>query len=365
LIRPIKCKRMINVTKTFLPPVEEFQKYVKDIFDRTWLTNNGPLVNELELKLKNYLDLTHLLFLNNGTIAIQIAIKALGLKGEIITTPFSYVATTSSIVWENCEPVFVDVDENDFTIDPSLIESAITPRASAILATHVYGNPCRIAEIEKIAALHHLKVIYDAAHCFGTKYKGKSVFFYGDISTSSFHATKLFHTAEGGAVFTKEPELLRKMSLLRNFGHTSPVSFEGAGINAKSSEFHAAMGLCVLKYIDEILAKRKNQWMNYKEKLKNLEAGFLSINPDCEFNYAYFPIVFQTQEQLEKAVTELNNKYVYPRRYFYPALSTLDYVNKQSCPVAENIASKVICLPLFHDLSLEEQDMICNILLGI
>jgi dTDP-4-amino-4,6-dideoxygalactose transaminase len=354
---------IINVTKAFLPPKEEYNIYLEKIWSSVWLTNNGPLLNELELKLKEYLNLEHLLFICNGTIAIQMAIKALNLKGDIITTPFSYVATTSSIVWENCNPVFVDIDENDFNINPQLIEKAITPDTTAILVTHVYGNACKIDEIHNIATKYKLKVIYDAAHCFGTLYKGKSVFEYGDISTCSFHATKIFHTVEGGAVFTRDPQLLRTLSLLRNFGHTSPITFEGAGINAKNSEFHSAMGLCVLKYIKPILEKRKSQWLYYSQKLKGLRVQFLRINPDCEFNYSYFPIVFQSEELLNKSIEALNNQYVYPRKYFYPSLSTLDYVSSSQCPISEKVASKVLCLPLYHDLTNEDQDMICRILL--
>jgi dTDP-4-amino-4,6-dideoxygalactose transaminase len=356
---------MINVTKTFLPPIEEYTCYIQDIYKRGWITNNGPILNELELKLKEFLGLNHLICVCNGTVALQMAIKALHLKGDIITTPFSYVATVSSIVWENCNPVFVDIDENDFNINPALIEAAITPRTSAILATHVYGNPCKIDEIEKIASRYNLKVIYDAAHCFGTKYKGESVFKFGSVATTSFHATKIFHTVEGGAICTNEPELLRKLSLLRNFGHTSPVTFEGVGINAKNSEMHAAMGLCVLKYIDEILQNRKKQWLHYREKLKGLRVNFLKLNSDAEFNYAYFPIVFKSEELLEKSISALNNQYVFPRRYFYPSLSTLDYVNQIKCPVAESISPRVLCLPLYHDLTIEEQDMICRILLRV
>ena len=234
---------MIPVTKPFLPPKEEYEDFLRGIWSRNWLTNNGPLVNELELRLKEYLKVKHLLYLSNGTIALQIAIKALGLKGEIITTPFSYVATTSSIVWENCKPVFVDIDPKTLNIDPEKLETAITKKTTAILATHVYGNPCDIEAIQAIADKHHLKVIYDAAHCFGTKYKGKSVFEYGDVSTTSFHSTKIFHTVEGGAVFTKDPSMLKRMAYMRNFGHDGPEKFNGVGINGKNSEFHAAMGL--------------------------------------------------------------------------------------------------------------------------
>jgi dTDP-4-amino-4,6-dideoxygalactose transaminase len=216
---------MINITKPFLPPIAEYEQMIKGIWKRNWLTNNGPLVNELELKLKDYLDVDHLLYLNNGTIALQIAIKALGLTGEIITTPFSFVATTSSVVWEGCTPVFVDIDPETLNLDPSKIEAAITEKTTGIIATHVYGNPCDIDRIDAIAAKHNLKVIYDAAHCFGTKYKGKSVFNYGDVSTTSFHATKLYHSIEGGAVFTRNPELLKKMAYMRNFGYNGPEDF--------------------------------------------------------------------------------------------------------------------------------------------
>lgn len=354
---------MIPVTKPFLPPVEEYESYIKHIWKRQWLTNNGPLVNELELQLKEHLGLKHLLYVTNGTIALQMAIKALGLKGEIITTPFSFVATTSSIVWEGCEPVFVDIDPNSLNIDPSKIEAAITPKTTGILATHVYGNPCDIEAIQNIADKHNLKVIYDAAHCFGTKYKGKSVFEYGDISTTSFHATKLFHTIEGGAVFTKDPELLKKMSFLRNFGHNGPEKFEGIGINGKNSEFHAAMGLCNLKYIRPILHQRYNQSIYYNKKLSNLEVQRQKINPEAGFNYAYYPIVFSSESDALAAKEALELRQIFPRRYFYPSLSSLEYVKKFSTPVSDRIAARILCLPLYHELSMEEQDMVVRILL--
>lgn len=359
---------MINVTKPFLPPVEEYQQHIKDIWQRNWLTNNGPLVNELELKLKEYLDLPHMLYLGNGTIAIQIAIKALGLKGEIITTPFSYVATTSSIIWEGCRPVYVDIDPGTFNIDPSKIEAAITPDTSAILATHVYGNPCDIDAIDAIAKKHGLKVIYDAAHCFGSKYKGKSVFGYGDVSTTSFHATKLYHTTEGGAVFTGDPELLKKMAFLRNFGHNGPEVFAEVGINGKNSEFHAAMGLCVLKYIDPILSKRKQQWLRYKEVLRNMKVQSLELDKAAAegYNYAYYPILFATEEQLLESVKALNQHYIHPRRYFFPSLNKLHFnTNASECEVAETLSPRVLCLPLFDTLTGAEQDMIARVLLRV
>ncbi|RYD59424.1 MAG: DegT/DnrJ/EryC1/StrS family aminotransferase [Sphingobacteriales bacterium] len=357
---------MINVTKPFLPPIEDYQAYIKDIWQRNWVTNNGPLVNELELKLKEYLKLKHMLFLSNGTIAIQIAIKALELRGEIITTPFSYVATTSSIIWEGCTPIYVDIDPLTFNIDPSKIEAAITSHTSAILATHVYGNPCDIDAINVLARKHNLKVIYDAAHCFGTTYKGKSVFEYGDITTTSFHATKIYHSIEGGAVFTNDPELLKKMSFLRNFGHNGPDVFTEVGINGKNSEMHAAMGLCILNYIDAIMDKRKNQWLHYKEILKGLNVQSLALYDANGFNYAYYPIVFSDEEQLLKSVNSLNLNLISPRRYFYPTLNKLPYnKNAAECSVAEALSPRVLCLPLYDSLAVSEQNMIARILLRV
>lgn len=357
---------MIPVTKPFLPPQKEYVQILDGIWERNWLTNNGPLVNELELKLKEYLDVKHLLFLTNGTIAIQIAIKALELKGEIITTPFSYVATTSSIVWEGCKPVFVDIDPNTLNIDPEKIEQAITENTTGILATHVYGNPCDIDRIDKIAKKHKLKVIYDAAHCFGTKYKGRSVFEFGDISTTSFHATKLFHTVEGGAVITNDAKLLRTMSLQRNFGHDGIDIFHGVGINGKNSEFHAAFGLVNLRHVGEVLEKRKALSQHYTSRLKNLNYTALKIQPGSEFNYAYFPVVLPSEEITLKMMAELNKNLVFPRRYFYPSLSTLEYISTPaSVPITDSIANRVLCLPLYHTLSTEEIDFICRLLLRV
>lgn len=356
---------MIPVTKPFLPPKEEYEKYLGEIFERNWLTNSGPLANNLELKLKDYLGVDHLLYVTNGTIAIQLAIKVLELEGEVITTPFSYVATTSSIVWENLKPVFVDIDPKTLNINADLIEDAITDKTSAIIATHVYGNPCEIGKIQQIAEKHNLRVIYDAAHCFGTLYDGKSVMDYGDISTTSFHATKLFHTVEGGAVVTPDPDLLYRMSKMRNFGHEGPVEFAGVGINAKNSEFHAAMGLVNLNHIDDILAKRKELSEYYDHALRDLKVTRPEITAGSEFNYAYYAIVFDTEAQLKKTLKTLNNMEVFPRRYFYPSLSVLPYVNESNCPVALDISSKVMCLPLYHTLGHAEIDMIARAMLRV
>jgi dTDP-4-amino-4,6-dideoxygalactose transaminase len=357
---------MIPVTKPFLPPIEEYERYIRDIWKRNWLTNNGPLVNELELKLKTHLDVKHLLFLTNGTIAIQIAIKALGLKGKIITTPFSYVATTSSMVWEGCEPVFADIDPRTGNLDPNKIEDLITPTTSAILATHVYGNPCDVEMIGEIAKRKNLKVIYDGAHAFNVKFKNTSVFNYGDISTCSFHATKLYHTVEGGAVVTQDPDLLKRMAYLRNFGHDGPERFAQLGINGKNSEFHAAMGLVNLKYIDHIIANRKELCAHYDSFLTHFQAKKPVVSPHVTYNYAYYPLFFYDQVLLKKVVDVLSQNWIYPRRYFYPSLEELPYVSRtENCPAADSIASRALCIPLYETLTKEEIDMICRLMLRV
>lgn len=354
---------MIPVTKPFLPDRATYNQYLDGIWQRNWLTNNGPLVNEFEVRLKEHLNLKHLLFVTNGTIAIQIAIKALALKGEIITTPFSYVATTSSIVWESCQPVFVDIDEASLNIDPKKIEAAITPQTTAILATHCFGNACDIDAIQEIADQYQLKVIYDAAHCFGTTYKGESIFNFGDISTTSLHATKLIHSIEGGLIITKEAPLLKTMAHMRNFGHAGPEHFHGVGINAKNSEFHAAMGLCVLAEADNILKRRKALCENYDQLLSGLRVKKPTIQSGCEFNYAYYPIIFEDNEAIIASKKALEKHEIFPRRYFYPSLSSLEYVVQQPTPVSDKIASNILCLPLYHTLSEAEQNMIARILL--
>lgn len=353
---------MIPVTKPFSPPIEAYQELLAGIWQRNWFTNNGPLVNDLELRLKKHLNLKHLLYLSNGTIAIQIALKALGISKKVITTPFSYVATTSSIVWEGCTPVFVDIDPDTLNIDPVKIEAAIDADTEAILATHCFGNPCDIEAIDKIAKKHNLKVIYDAAHCFGTTYKGKSVFAYGDVSTTSFHATKLYHTIEGGAVFTSNPEVLKTMAYMRNFGHDGPERFFGVGINGKNSEFHAAMGVVNLNYINEILAKRKAQSQVYDQLLSGLRVQKQKITDGSAFNYAYYPVVFESEETALIMKRALEGHEVFPRRYFFPSLNSLSYV-RGNTPTSESIASRILCLPLYHELSAVEQEMIARLLL--
>jgi len=352
---------MINVSKPSLPPLQEYQKYVEGIFQRNWLTNHGPLVCELEQKLAEYLQANYFLFLSNGTIALQIAIKALELKGEIITTPFSYVATTSSIAWENCIPVFADIHPKQLTIDPAAIESKITERTTGIIATHVYGNACDVDAIEKIASKYNLKVIYDAAHAFGSRYNNKSLVSFGDVSTLSFHATKLFHTIEGGAVITPHKEVYNRMAYLRNFGHNGPEAFHGIGVNGKNSEFHAAMGLCNLRFTDDVIAKRKSDFARYKEKLAELPLEFPEYLLNSEPNFSYVPIIFNEEQTLLRVVDALKKNDVTPRRYFYPSLDTLPYVGSQVMEISRDISKRVLCLPTFYDLTAAEIDMISGV----
>ncbi len=352
---------MINVTQTFLPPLEEYVAQLERIWESKWLTNRGELIRELESKLKDLLDVKHLLIVNNGTIALQIAIKALGLKGEIITTPFSYVATTSSIVWEHCTPVFVDIDADFLTIDETKIEDAITDKTSAILATHIYGNPCNVEAIATIARKYNLKVIYDAAHCFGVKYKGESLLNWGNVSTLSFHATKLFHTAEGGGIVCQDDELAHKIFYMHNFGHKGQEDFWGLGINGKISELHAAMGLAVLPHYEQITLQRKSICEQYDEQLSNTSVQNVSVREASTRNHAYYPVLFPSERHLLKTCASLAEQSIYPRRYFYPSLERLPYVEPRSVAVSHDASRRVLCLPLFVGLTGNDVARICEI----
>jgi dTDP-4-amino-4,6-dideoxygalactose transaminase len=355
---------MIPVTKPFLPSQEEYNELISGIWERGWLTNMGPLANELETKLKNYLEVSNLLFVTNGTIALQMAIKALDLKGEIITTPFSFVATTSSVVWEGCEPVFVDIDRDSLNIDATKIESAITDKTTAILATHVYGNPCDVVAIEKIANKHNLKVIYDGAHAFGVEVFGKSIFEYGDISICSLHATKLYHSIEGGFIVTKDKDLAYKISKIRNFGFNGPEAFSVLGINGKNSEYHAAMGLVNYKYIESIHEKRKLLTEAYNNHLGEIQVIRPIWHKKATMNYAYYPLVFETEEYMLKCIAVLKENEIFARRYFYPSLAnSLPYIDALDLEVTDAVAKKVLCLPLYYELRIKDVDLICSLLL--
>jgi dTDP-4-amino-4,6-dideoxygalactose transaminase len=359
-----EAREKIYVTKPYLPPLSQYIGYLKRIWETRWLTNDGQFVRELEKELNNYLGVNNLLYVANGTLALQLAIKSLGLRGEIITTPFSFVATTNSIIWENCKPVFVDIDPNDFCIDPAKIEQAITKDTRAILAVHVYGFPCDVEAIKKIAKKYHLKVIYDAAHAFGVKLNGESILNWGDVSTLSLHATKLFHTAEGGAVITRDSRVAAKIKSLREFGYEGD-EITAAGINAKNSEFHAALGLCNLKAADNLIEQRRRLVQAYSKLLRNTELQLPVYKKDVVYNYAYYPVVFRSERELLLVKKELEKNDIYPRRYFYPALNRLDYVPLRQCPTAESVSKRVLCLPLYHDLRMESILRITGIISGV
>ena len=353
---------MIPVTKTFFPPIKEYHAHLSRIWKNEWLTNRGELVMELEDKLKAHLSTPNITLTTNGTLPIQIALKVLANGGEVITTPFSYVATTAAIVWENCTPVFVDIHPDYLTIDETKIEAAITKNTTAILATHVFGNPCNVEEIERIAKKHNLKVIYDAAHCFGVKYKNTSLFNYGDVSTCSFHATKIFHTAEGGAFFCDNKDLNDKLYYSHNFGHNGPENFHGVGLNAKMSELQAAMGLSVLPYIGKIYAERKKVVNYYDDHLDFDKVLKMKIRENTEWNYSYYPVIFDSEELLLKVLLGLNELKIFPRRYFYPSLNTLNYVDRKEMPISESISKRVLCLPLYVGLSEDTLKIIFSVL---
>jgi len=357
-------KLNLNVTKTFLPPLEDYLKYLDRVWESEIVTNRGQLVVELEEKISKFLSLenSNLLLLNNGTIPIQIALKLLSQKGEVITTPFSYVATTASAVWEDCRPVFVDINPDYLTIDETKIESAITSKTTCILATHVFGNPCNIEIIEDIAREYGLKVIYDAAHSFGVTFNGKSIFEYGDISTCSFHATKLFHTGEGGGIFVKNPELFHKCFYSHNFGHDGPSDFHGVGINGKMSELHAAMGLSVLPYMEEIKVGRKSIVEYYDRNLDWEKLSKMRIRENTVWNYSYYPILFKCEEVLLHSLKKLNDVRIFPRRYFFPSLNTIRYLDYSPMEISESISSRILCLPLANDIDEAQLEILCNVL---
>lgn len=352
----------IYVTKSFLPPIDEYNSYIKRIFASHQLTNQGSLLLELEDKLKSFLDVPYFHYVTNGTVAIQLALRALRItEGEVITTPFSYVATTGSILWERCKPVFVDIDRDTFCIDPEKIEEAITHDTKAILAVHVFGYPCDVDKIDIIAQKYNLKVIYDAAHSFGAKYKGKALSAYGDAATLSFHATKLFHTAEGGGIVVCDKSVDAKVDVMKRFGHNMDDHY-CTGINAKASELHAAMGLANFPYIQSIIAERR--------RLSGLYDGFLGgfvlrpSAPDAlEYNYAYYPVLFKDEGELIAVKEALEAEGIIPRRYFYPSLNTLPYLDDaEKCRVSEDISSRILCLPLYVGLTEGVIERISNVI---
>ncbi|OGT55287.1 MAG: aminotransferase DegT [Gammaproteobacteria bacterium RIFCSPHIGHO2_12_FULL_42_10] len=344
---------MIAVTKSYLPNKEKLFRYIDQIYASCQLTNNGPLVQALEEKLAKHLEVRNLILVANGTLALQVVYKAMNLQGSVVTTPFSFPATTSSLVWEFIKPIFADIDQRSWNINPKEIEKLIQPNTSAIVATHIFSNPCEVEAIQKIAEHYHLKVIYDGAHTFGVRYQGESVLKWGDATTLSFHATKLFHTVEGGAIITNDDALAEKIRLMINFGIAGPEKIIDLGINAKLNEFQAAIGLCILDEINHINQERKKVWHCYYEELKNT-CIFQMRNEFSTNNYSYFPILFENENKMKEIQKKLNDQSIFPRRYFYPSLDELPYIKQErKMMIARDVASRVLCLPLYPGLALD------------
>ena len=353
---------MINVTKTYLPDKKKFISYVDKIYQSGWVTNDGPLTRELEARLADYLGVQNIVLVANGTIALEIAYRLLNLKGEVITTPFSFVATTSSLVSNTLKPVFADIERDSFNIDPSNIESCISAKTSAIVPVHVFGNTCSVEEIQLIADKHRLKVIYDAAHSFGVNYKDQSALRFGDVSTLSFHATKLFHTIEGGALVINDSAMVQDARYLINFGIDGIDSVKALGTNAKMNEFEAAMGLCVLDDIEDIIARRREVYLRYDNALKDLVC-FQRKNEWSTRNYAYFPVLLESENETLKIQKALNDSGIYPRRYFYPSLDTLPYISGAGVMhVSRDISQRILALPMYPDLGQREQEKVIGII---
>ncbi len=353
---------MINVTKSYLPPRENLDRYIDRIYASGWMTNNGALVNELENRLKSMLGVDFLLPVANGTLALQVAFRVLGLKGSVVTTPFSFVATTSSLVWEHLQPIFADIDPETFNLDPAAALKAIRPDTSAFLPVHVFGNACEVAAFADLAEERGLRVVYDAAHAFGVFAGEESVLNYGDASILSFHATKIFHTIEGGAVIFRKEEDYHKARLMINFGISGYDRVDQLGINCKMNEFQAAMGLAVLDEFESLHQLRRLLWERYRLAFNGLQNIRLQkTGPLFENNFSYFPVVFESEEKMMEIRNRLNAADIFPRRYFYPSLNNLCYIGEsQSCPVSESLASRILCLPLYAELDPADQQRIIH-----
>lgn len=363
---------MITVTKPFLPPLEEFNEYLAKIWEREWLTNNGQFHQELEKALCNYLGVEYISLFSNGTLALITALQALRITGEVITTPYSFVATTHSLWWNNIKPVFVDIEPDFCNLDPDKIEAAITPQTTAIMPVHVYGNPCYTERIQQIADTYGLQVVYDAAHAFGTKGPKGSVLNCGDLAVLSFHATKVFTTLEGGAIVCHSEKMKQRIDKLKNFGFANETTVVAPGINAKLNEVQAAFGLLQLRYIDGIIEKRKTISEHYRQRLNGIEGlRFLKTAVNIETAHSYFPVFIdavrygKTRDELYAA---LNEKGLHGRRYFYPLISefptykALPSAAPKNLPVASRISKEVLCLPIYPSLGLSEVERICEVI---
>jgi len=355
-----KEKKNIYVTQPSVPPLKEYIKYLKQIWKSRILSNNGPFHQQLEKELSKYLKVKYVSLFSNGTLALITALQALDLKGEVITTPFSFVATTHSLLWNNIKPVFVDIEPKTFNIDPEKIEKAITSKTSAIFPVHVYGNPCNVKRIKEIAKKHNLKVIYDACHTFGVTINNVPVLNFGDLSVMSFHATKVFNTLEGGAIVCHNKKMKEYIDHLKNFGITSETQVETIGLNAKMNEAQAAMGLLQLKYVDNYINKRKKVVELYRKKLQGIKGiSFLNDFPSVKHCYSYFPILVDKDEfgvTRDELYNRLKQHNIFSRRYFYPLISQypiyrkLESAQPGSIPIAERVAEQVLCLPLYPNL---------------
>ena len=362
--------KIITVTSPLIPPLEEFIPYLEDIWSRKWLTNNGHYHQELEKELCNYLGVSHLSLFANGTLALITALQALRITGEVITTPYSFVASTHSLWWNGIKPIFADIDPVTFNIDPEKIEAAITPKTTAIVPVHVYGNPCKVNEIQRIADTYNLKVIYDAAHAFGVTINGDSIHNFGDLSILSFHATKTYSTIEGGAIVCHDEKMKRHIDDLKNFGFRDEVTVVAPGINAKMNELQAAYGLLALKYVDAAIAHRKSITEQYRARLGGLKGiTLLKEMPHVKHNYSYFPIFVNERKyglSRDALYERLKGNNIYGRRYFYPLISQfstyrgLDSAQPGKLPVAERVAKEVICLPIYADLESDAVENICD-----
>lgn len=361
----------IFVTQPFLPPLGEVIPYLEQIWQSKVLTNGGPMHQQLERSLCDYLGVEHISLFNNGTIALLTALQALDLTGEVVTTPYSFVATSHSLIWSRLEPVFIDVDPLTLNIDPAKIEAAITPRTTAILAVHCYGHPCDVNAIQKIADEHGLKVVYDAAHAFGVQCQSGSVLDYGDLSVLSLHATKVFNTLEGGAIISPDAATKKRIDQLKNFGIVDEHTINAAGINGKMSEINAAVGIVQLDYVDECIAKRQHIDAQYRERLASVRGIYcLQESGEVVANCAYFPIMVGDEFPLSRDALEqrLNEQQIYPRRYFYPLISNLPMYSDApssdpaNLPVANRAAAQILCLPIFPDLEPAAVDEICSII---
>ena len=356
----------IYVTAPFLPPRDEYEKILKTVWKSERIANYGPLTREFEAAAKEYLNVPFFHFLTNGTLALQLLLRGVignDRNAEIITTPFSYVATTSAILWEGYKPVYADIDSETLCISPENVRSLITPRTRAILAVHVFGIPCAVEEIELIGREYNIPILYDGAHAFGVVYKGKSLLSYGNASICSFHATKPFHTGEGGCVITHDEKLSSWIELAKRFGHHGDNHYI-LGINAKPTEFQAAMGLVNLSHFADVVQKRKEAADEYTSILNHPNISIVKPQGDIVHNYAYFPVLFQNEETLLRVKSALEHADIFPRRYFFPALNTLPYVpGHYRCPVAKDIASRILCLPLSHKLTTNHIQKISDIIL--